>query len=156
MAAGGLQIAGAIIGVGANLAKAHEQQKAFAAEAAASIAGENVRELQMQYESARSRRQAVREAVVARSMNLTAGANQGAQYGSGVAGGVASAVTQGAENVQGVNASEILGRRVFRANRLYHVASANAQASMGIAGGIADIGGALFNSADALSNLFGN
>lgn len=155
MSAGGIAIAGAITGLVGNLIKSDAQQKGFAAQAVAGVAGENVRELQMKFETNRKKRQQVREAVLARSMSLTAASNQGALYGSGIKGGVASAATQAAENVQTSNVSEILGVRTFRANKAYHVASANAQAQMGVGGGIADIGSALFNSSTNLNNLFG-
>lgn len=151
----GAAIAGGVLQLGGSIVAANAQQKAFQATAAASIAGENVRELQMKFETDRKKRQAVREAIVARSMSVAAGANQGALYGSGVKSGAGGAAGQGAENAQTAAVSEILGTRVFRANKAYHLASANAQAVMGVGSGIANIGGNLFNSSEALGRLFG-
>ncbi len=151
----GISAAGLILGVAGGAMTAAAKQKAFEATAAASIAGENVRELQMKFEGSRRRRAAVRDAIMARSMNLTTAANQGAQGGSGSQSGMGSAIAQGLENTQIVNSSEILGSRIFRANKAYHLANSNAQSVISAGEGLVNVGGSLVNSASSLAKLFG-
>jgi hypothetical protein len=148
-------IAGSIIGFAGNVMQADAARKSHAETAAASIAGENVRELQMQFESQRKRRQQVREAVLARSMSLTAAASQGAQKSSGAASGMAGATAQGAENAQTTTSAEILGSRVFRANRLYHISNANAQSQGAVGSGFTAFGQGLFQNQDAIGRILG-
>lgn len=152
----GVTAAGLVLGLVGGLTESAAKQRAFEATATASIAGENVRELQMKFESERRKRAVVREAVLARSMNLSAGVNQGASVkSSGVQGGMAGAVSQGRENEQTVTAAEILGTRIFRANKAFHLANANAQSVISAGQGLQSLGGALVDSASPLGKLFG-
>lgn len=151
----GISAAGLILGVAGGAMTAAAKKKAFEATAASSIAGENVRELQMQFEGSRRRRSAIRDAILARSMNLTSAANQGAQESSGAKSGMGSAIAQGLENTQLVNSSEILGRRIFRSNKAYHLANSNAQSVISAGEGLVNVGGSLVNSASSLAKLFG-
>lgn len=129
------------------------QQKMIAQQTAASKKAENSRQQQMQLDSANRRRQSVREAIVARSLGLAAGTNAGAQYGSGVAAATGQATAQGAENQQVVNSSEILGSRVFAANRQYFNATQKGQAGMALGEGLSAIGGAIVNNAGTINQL---
>lgn len=138
--------AGTVIGYSA-------QQKMIAQQTAASKKAENAREQQMQLDSANRRRQSVREAIVARSMGLAAGVNAGAQYGSGVAAATGQAIAQGAQNQQVTNSSQILGSRVFAANREYFDATQRGQAGMALGEGLSALGGAIVNNAGTINQL---
>lgn len=141
-----LSVAGTVVGYSA-------QQKMIAQQTQASKKAENAREQQMQLDSSNRRRQSVREAIVARSMGLAAGTNAGAQYGSGVSAALGQATAQGAENQQTVNSSQILGSRVFQANRDYFDATQKGQAGMALGQGLSAIGGALVSNAGTISQL---
>ncbi len=148
----GISAAGSIMGYTA-------QQKMVRAQTQASKKAENSRQQQMQLEAANQRRQSVREAIVARSMGLAAGTNAGAQYGSGVQAATGQAIAQGAQNQQVTNSSEILGSRVFSANRQYFNATQKGEAGMAFGQGLSALGGALVNNSgtiDRLGTYFGS
>lgn len=145
-------IGGAISLVG-SLVSSSAQQQMVAEQTAASKRAENSREQQMQLDSQRRRRQAVREGLMARSMSLSVGVAQGAQFGTGVAAGMSGATAQGLENQQGVNSAQILGGRIFQANRDYFDATQRGQAGMAFGQGISSIGGAISSNAGAIGRL---
>lgn len=146
---------GTAVSLVGTVVQAGAQQKMVNEQTAASKRAENNREQQMQLDSQRRRRQAVREAIMARSMSLTVGTSQGAQYGTGVAAGMSGATAQGLENQQGVNSAEILGSRIFAANRDYFDATQRGQAGMALGAGISSIGGAIVSNAGAITRLGG-
>jgi len=86
-------------------------------------------------------------------MGLAAGVSSGAQNGSGVQAAMGQATAQGAENQQTVNSSQILGSRVFSANRDYFNATQKGQAGMALGQGLSAIGGALVSNAGTISKL---
>lgn len=142
----GLQLVGGVVSYSS-------QQSMIAKQTAASKRAENSREQQMQLDAQRRRRQAVREGLLARSMAVSAGANQGASYGSGVAAGVGTAIAAGLENQQGVNSGQILGSRIFQANRDYFEATQQGQFGMALGQGISALGGAIASNAGAITRL---
>lgn len=144
---------GTAISLAGSIYSSVSQQKMVAEQTRASKKAENAREQQMRLDAANRRRQSVREAILARSMSLSAGTAQGAQYGSGVAGGLGNAVAQGAENQQVTSASEILGGRVFSANREYFDATQRGSAAVAIGQGISAIGGAITSNAGSIQRL---
>lgn len=146
---------GSVVSVVGQVMSYSAQQRMINEQTAASKRAENAREQQMQLDAQRRRRQAVREGLLARSMSLSAGVNQGAQYGTGVAGGMAGAMGMSLENQQGVNSGEILGSRIFQANRDYFDATQRGQAGMALGQGISALGGALTSNAGAIGRLGG-
>lgn len=146
---------GAAVSLVGTVVSASAQQTMVNEQTSASKRAENAREQQMQLDAQRRRRQAVREGLLARSMSLSAGVNQGAGYGSGVAGGMAGAMGQSLENQQGINSGEILGSRVFQANRDYFDATQKGQAGMAMGQGISAVGGAIVSNAGAIGRLGG-
>lgn len=138
--------------VGAGLTYSAQMKMANAQEAASKKA-ENAREQQMQLDSAHRKRQAVREAIVARSMSLSAGVNANAQDGSGVAASMGQATAMGGENQQVTNSTEILGSRVFAANREYFEATRKGQQGMAFGQALGSFGGALQSAAPSLQRL---
>lgn len=153
---GAIGLIGTAVSLVGSFVSAGAQQKMVNEQTAASKRAENSREQQMQLDSQRRRRQAVREAIMARSMSLTAGVGQGAQYGTGVAAGMSGATAQGLENQQGINSGEIIGGRIFQANRDYFEATRSGQAGMAFGQGISAIGGAITSNAGAIGRLGGN
>lgn len=153
--AGGVGMLGSVLSLAGTLVSSSAQMQMVQEQTAASKRAENTREQQMQMESQRRRRQAIREGVMARSMSLSAGAAQGAQYGTSVASGMAGATSMAAENQQGINSAEILGGRIFQANRDYFDATQRGQMGMAIGGGISAIGGALASNAGAIERIGG-
>lgn len=152
---------GAALSVVGTVISYSAQQKMIAEQTNASKRAENAREQQMQLDSTHKKRQSIREAIVARSMSLSAGTNQGAQYGSGVQAAMGGATAMGAENQQVTNSTEILGGRVFQANRDYFDATQKGQSRMAMGQGLSAIGGALVSNAGAIQRLgtfggFGN
>lgn len=152
---GAIGILGSVVSLVGTVVSASAQQQMINEQTSASKRAENAREQQMQLDAQRRRRQAVREAIMARSMSLSAGVTQGAQYGTGVAGGMAGAINQGLENQQGINSGEILGSRIFQANRDYFDATQRGQSGMAFGQGISAIGGAITSNAGALGRLGG-
>lgn len=148
-------ILGAAVSLVGTFVSMGAQQKMINEQTSASKRAENAREQQMQLDAQRRRRQAVREGILARSMSLSAGVAQGAQYGTGVAGGMAGAMGQSFENQQGINSGEILGGRIFQANRDYFDATQKGQAGMALGQGISAIGGAISSNAGAIGRLGG-
>jgi|SRR5690606_13984347 len=144
----GISLVSGVMGASAQADMANKQ-------AAASTKAENAREQQMRLDSHRQRRQAVREGLLARSMSLTAGVSQGAQYGSGVAAGMGQAISGAAENAQAVSSNEVLGGRVFQANREHFQATAQGQSQVAMWQGIGSIGGALTNNSQAIARIGG-
>jgi hypothetical protein len=146
-------VIGAALSVVGTVVAASAQAQMVAEQTQASKKAENAREQQMRLDAAHKRRQSVREALLARSMSLAIGTSQGAQYGSGVLSAMGSATAQGAENQQVTNSAEILGGRVFQANREYFDATAKGQAGMAFGQGLSAIGGALVSNAGSIQRL---
>lgn len=151
-----MSVVGAI-GLGLSLAgtavSTIAQGRMVAEQTAASKKAENARQQQMQLDAAHRRRQSIREALLARSMGLTVGTAQGAQAGSGVAAAGGQAIAMGAENQQVTSATEVLGSRVFAANREYFEATQRGQMRMAFGQGLSAIGGAVVNNAGTINQL---
>lgn len=129
------------------------QAKAQQETLAASKKAENAREQQTQLDADRRRRAAVRESVLARATSMSVGTNQGAGGSSSLAGVTGSATGMGFENQQGSVSAEILGGRVFDANREYAMAAARGEAGSSFGRGLASLGGALVSNAGTINKL---
>ena len=154
MSAAGL--IGTALSLVGTVVQASAQAQMVAEQTAASKRAENAREQQMQLEAQRQRRIAVRQALLARSQSLAVGTAQGASYGSGVQAAMGGAVAQGQENQANVNQGEILGGRIFQANRDYFDATQRGQSAMAFGAAISSIGGAIASNAGAIGRLGGN
>lgn len=115
----------------------------------ASKRAEKLRENQMNIESQRSRRQIIRQALVARSDALSNATAQGAAQGSGLAGGIAQIGGDAGRNITDVNQNQALGTSMFAANR--QIAAGQTMASTG--NGISSLGGTLIKNQDAIGRL---
>jgi hypothetical protein len=115
---------------------------------------EEARKKQMNLDSIRRRREAVREALTARSMALSNATASGAADSSGLQGGYGQIGGRLGQAVSGVNQSEQLGTDIFSANAAYADAASMAYLGQGaenlgksIAGnavGMSKIGSTLF------------
>lgn len=86
---------------------------------AAQEKAEKAREQQMNLDMQRKRREAMRQAVLARATALTNATNQGAQNSSALQGGLAQITGSEYRNVNALKQDQILGKEVFAANRDY-------------------------------------
>lgn len=141
-----LSLAGTFIGMSS-------QQRMVAEQTRASKKAENAREQQMRLDASHRRRQSVREAILARAMGLAVGTAQGAGQGSGVAGAMGAATGMGLENQQVTSASEVIGGRVFSANREYFDATQRGQAGMAFGQGLSALGGAIVSNAGTIHRV---
>lgn len=110
---------------------------------------EKLRERQMNLESAREKRQIVRQAILARSEALASATAQGAQYGSGLQGGQAQITNNAAQGILGVNQNTEIGAGIFKANR--DMATAGMVSSIG--SGMQGLGSNLVNNMDLYGRL---
>lgn len=114
---------------------------------------ENVKRQQMQLDTQRRQRQAVRQTLAARAMALTAGANQGAEFGSGVAGGLGQAMSEGAGIQQGASAANYLGGQLADANKAFVDARTQGMESIASAQAISSLGQGIVSLAPTIGRL---
>lgn len=141
-----LSVAGSVVGAAA-------QSKMIAEQTKAAKLAENSRQQQMQMDAHQRRRQSVREAILTRAQNLTIGVAQGTQEGTATQSAMEQATAMGQENQQGITASETIGSRIFKANRMYADATQKGQAGMALGAGISSLGGALTGNAGAFERV---
>lgn len=137
---GGLALQAA--GVGVQMDAANKQSEA-------SQRAERLRAQQLSLESARQRRQALRNAIRARSVALSASTAAGASTGSGAAGGLGQIASQAGTNVQGINQGQEIGTNIFKANA--DEAAAGGQAAFG--SGLSSFGGVLISNASSIGSI---
>lgn len=110
---------------------------------------ERLREAQMNLENARSRRQIVRQALVARGQALTGATAQGAQDSSGALGGQQQITSESGQSTLAVNQNQQLGQGMFSANR--QISAGNSQASFG--SGLSSLGGGLVQNSEIIGRI---
>lgn len=115
--------------IGAGIVGTVLQIKGQATAAAASKKAEDARKRQMNLEADRMRRQAIREAIVARATALSNATTQGAQDSSGLAGGIAQVTGQEGRNILGINQNQEIGNIIFDQNA--KMAQGNSLANLG-------------------------
>lgn len=140
-----------IAGVGLAIGAAGTVTSVNAANASADASkkAEQLRKRQMELESIRQRRSAIRNSLRARSMSLTNATAQGAAGGSGLQGGYGQIGQQTGENITGVNNAEEIGAGIFNAN----AASASAGALAAFGSGLSSLGGAIVNNAPTIASV---
>lgn len=147
MAALSTVIAG--IGVAAGLAGTAMQVAGANAQAKASIRAEQLREKQLNIESSRQRRAAIRNALAARAQSLVTATAQGASTGSGFMGAQGQISQRANENVTGVNLGQEIGAGIFKSNRDSYAASS----LVSFGGGLSSLGGALIDNAPTIGRI---
>lgn len=138
----GIGLAISAIGLGVQVDAAGDaakaQQKAEAA-----------RKKQMELDALRRRREAIREAIAARSLALSNATAQGAAEGSGLLGGYAQIAGQAGRNILATNQNVELGNQIYDANSQY----ASAQSRSSIGGGMVDIGKTVLNNNKKIAQI---
>lgn len=86
---------------------------------AASVESENARFQQMTLDSARNRRDIIRNAIFTRSSALAAAAASGSEGGSGLQGGFAQITAEKTRNLVTENQNLQIGNTIFQANKKY-------------------------------------
>jgi len=115
-----------------------------AASAQKKSAAEEKRAARLQ--ASRQRRQEIRRARITRGQTLNVAGQVGAAGGSGLSGGLASLGAQVGSNLGFSTQTEGIGRNIARFGRQ----ATSADSFRAIAGGVAQLGGALFSNAGAL------
>jgi len=151
---GGLALGAAGTGVQAYGAiQAHEaQEKSIAAQKRAEAA----RQTQMQLESARKRRELVRQGIIARSQATAQATAQGAQHGSALPGALGGISSTAGAGIQGVNQAESIGNTLFASNLDQLEASrqmAEGQTLGMLGGGLSSLGGQLTKNLGPIGRL---
>lgn len=136
---------GTLAGIGGTLAQVSGANKA----AKGAERAEELRKAQMDIEATRSRRQIMRQALVARSDALSNATSQGAALGSGLAGGLAQVNNEAGVATTASNQNQALGTQMFGINR--SIARAQTQQSTGQ--GISSLGGALVKNQQEIGRL---
>jgi len=115
----------------------------------ASKDAEEARRKQMDLDAARRRRQAIREAQIARATSVSNAAAQGASEGSAVQGGVAAISGNAAESIVNTNQNVQMGNAIFDANGR----RANAESIGAIGSGVQQFGSMITQNADKIRKL---
>lgn len=123
--------------------------KGQAAQTKAMKSAERARERQMALESARRRREIIRNQIVANSQATYNAYAQGAGEGSGLQGGLAQVSGDSGNQQVAVNQNQQLGSQIFAANQKYYDASGMAN----FGAGLSSLGGALINNAGTIGRL---
>lgn len=110
---------------------------------------ERLRQTQMNLESARERRNIVRQAAMARASALVAAESQGAEAGTGLQGGLQQIAGTAGQATAAVNQNQDIGTSMFAANR--QISRGNTMASVG--SGISSLGGGLVQNSEQLGRL---
>ena len=115
----------------------------------ASKDAEEARKQQMNLDAARRRRQAIREAQIARASAISNAAAQGASEGSAVQGGVAAISGNAAESIVNTNQNVQLGNQIYDANGR----RASAESVGAIGSGMQQFGSMITQNADKIRKL---
>lgn len=148
-----LSVFGTIGGVNAAKEKQRGQEMAIAAQSKA----EKLREQSMVIDSARRRREMIRQAMIAKSQALTTATSQGASKGSGLQGAFGQISGGLAFGLEGVNQQEGIGHGLFAAQQELLQAQkvmASAETDSATYKGISSIGGTLISNIGPIGNLF--
>lgn len=121
------------------------QQKA----AAGAKRAERLREAQMNIEESRSRRQIIRQAVVARGSALSNATSQGAQESSGLVGGISQITNESGGAVTAGQQNKQLGTQMFAANR--QISAGQSQSSFG--SGLSSLGNGLVSNSEMIGRI---
>lgn len=135
-------LAASAIGTGISVYGGIKQQEA-------AKKAEDAREKQLSLDSARRRRQILRNAIIARSNATSNAAGQGALLSSGLEGGRAGVSAEAGRQTLAVNQNESLGGQIFSANRDAYTASG----IQGFGQGVSTIGGTILNNIGTIDRL---
>lgn len=118
-------------------------------QAKAAKKAEKLREIQMNLEAARNRREQVRRVQAAQAKAAAAAWQQGAGTSSALAGGLAQIANEGGRNIVAINQDQTLGKAIFAANR----DATQGQMLSSLGSGISSLGGAVANVAGTITKI---
>ncbi len=147
--AAGLSAATGLAGLGLQAAGTMQQMAAAKDQQRLQQMAEKARAAQMNLETTRNTRAAIRQGLVARSTALTNATGQGAAQGSGLQGGFGQISGQTGNNVLNQSFAQGFGENMFRLNSYI----SDAQTSEANGRGLSAVGGALFNGQDTFGKL---
>lgn len=104
------------LGIGLNLVGTGLRLAGAAKQSQAEQANEQVRKEQLTLDTARAKREAIRQSLFARSLALTNATNQGAQYGTGLQGGYGQISGATRRTLTGLEENKNLGLQIFENN----------------------------------------
>lgn len=133
-----LSVIGTVFGTIGSLKQADAAKKA-----------EKARERQLELETQRRKREAIRQAQIARGSAISNATAQGAGNSSALQGGLAQVTNQSARNTQYVNQDLELGKDVFKANRQ----AADGAGMQALGSGIGSLGGMISSNLGSFTRL---
>lgn len=152
----GIGIAASIAGAAGSLYASQQQASAQKRAIAAQQEAERQRQLAMNLDAQRKKREQIRQAQVYRAQALATTTAQGASQGSGLEGAYGQISGQSGTNLQGINQNQEIGNNIFAANRAYGQAQADmadAQGSAATFQGISSLGGGLVSNAGTIGKI---
>ncbi len=143
----------ALVGIGLALSAIGTvvQMQGQAKQTEALKSAENTRRTQMELETKRRNREAIRTGIVQTAIAEYAAFSQGAQGGSGLPGGVGQVQGDVARTQTANNQNNAAGSQIFAANQAYYDASGTT--SFGV--GLSSIGGTMMSNAGLFNRVGG-
>lgn len=149
-------IAASVAGTAIAFKSSQQQAKAQKQMIAAQQRAEQQRELQMNLDATRKKREVIRQAQVARANALSTGAAQGAGESSSLEGAFGGISGQSGVNMLGISQNQEIGGKIFAANRDVGAAQgkmADAQSFGAMGSGLSSLGGALVKNSDTIGKI---
>lgn len=152
----GIGVAAAVAGTGMQFMAQQRQAQANKQMIAAQRDAERQRQLAMNLDAQRRRREVIRQAQVAQSNAQAVATNQGAGQSTGLPGALGAISGQTGVNALGISQNQEIGNNIFAANARQSLAQedSNSAASFGaLGGGISSLGGAMVKNSGTIDKL---
>lgn len=146
---GFLSLALGAVSTGLSIFGGMEQKEGEAKQSKALKAEEAARHKQFILDFQRQKLEAVRNAIITRSVAAAAGANQGATGSSSVLSGMGNAANKAAYTLEGLGQNQSIGEEVFKARQEYY--DAGGQVAFGQ--GLSTLGGAIGSNIDTIAKI---
>ncbi len=121
------------VGTGLSIFGGLNQAAGERKQAQAHLDEEKSRRKQMTLDFGRQRLEAVRNAIITRSLALAAGSNQGASKSSSVISGASQTTNKASYILEGLNQNQAIGEEVFQARQRYFEAGGQIASGQGLA-----------------------
>lgn len=152
----GIGVAASIAGTGMGIYGSMQQAKAQKESIAAQREAERQRQIAMNLDATRKKREMIRQAQVATANAQATANNQGAGQSSGLPGSLGAISGQSGVSMLGVEQNREIGNNIFAANARSSAAQMDAADSMSmqsLASGVGSLGGALVKNAGAIDRV---
>lgn len=151
-------VAGSAVSYRAQRQQASEQRRAVAAQSQAQERVEAQRQLQMNLDATRRKREVIRQQQIARAAAVSTAGAQGASEGSGLGGAIGGISGMSGVNMLGISQNQEIGNEIYSANaasraagNAYNLAGASSSAFTG--GAISSFGGALVKNSETIGRV---